>query len=73
MRLDRIEQRFVRERGIAEAEIVIGRSLLAQSLANREARARQKLRQQQARRRAFQVFDNMWLDPRIAGHRKCVA
>ena len=46
MRADRLEQRIVRERRIAEAEFVIGRALFAQDLAHSQAGAIQQLRQQ---------------------------
>ena len=43
MRADRVEQRFVAERGIAQAEFGEGRSLFPQCLAQRQAGALDKL------------------------------
>ena len=61
--LDRVEQRIVGERRIAEAEVVKRRPFPPQNLAHRETGASELLRQEQSRRRAFQIFDDVRLDP----------
>ena len=68
MRADRVEQRIVGERRIAEAEFAIGRAFLAQNLAHGQPGASDQLGQQPPRRRAFQIFDDMRLDAGIADH-----
>jgi hypothetical protein len=73
VRLDGVEQPFVGERRVAKPEVVKGRALFAQDLAHCQAGAIQQLRQEQPRRRAFEVFDNVRLDPGIADHREHVA
>src|SRR5260370_37909111 len=73
MRADRVKQRVVGERRIAKAEIVKRRAFFAQDLAHRQAGASEQLRQQQPRRRAFEIFDNMRLYPGIADHRERIA
>ena len=67
MRADGVEQGVVGERRIAEAEIMIGRALLAQDLAHGQPCAVEQLRQQQSRRRAFEILDDVRLDARSCG------
>ena len=52
---------------------MIRRALLTQNLAHGQAGASEQLRQQQPRRRAFEIFDDVRLDPGIADHREHVA
>ena len=63
MRADGVEQRVVGEGRIAEAEVVKGRALFAQDLAHGQPCAIEQLRQQQPRRRTFEIFDDVRLDP----------
>ena len=65
MGVDRVKPRFVFERGIAKPEVVIRRSFLAQDLAHGQTGASEQLRQQQPRRGAFQILDDMRLAPEL--------
>ena len=73
MRLDGVEKFIVGQGGVAQAQFVKGRALLAQHVAHAEAGPLEELAQQQPRRRGFQVLNDVRLDPGVADQAQRVA